>query len=448
MASDAATRAMDSTNPCCAVWKKSYTDMCGKRNALRQGVGILRGQIDRLQQDNLNLKKACDEERTRANVMEEEKRKEASLRISTEKEIAAFKSEISSKCEVVSGNEDLNKEVTLLRTCLSERQVEIDHLKRLLTEEGRRADAEKDHADTERKRLAELEQALAYEKSRAEEARKKAAAVENEIAALKSEISTSDPAVVSGTEDFNKEVALLQACISERELEIDRLKQLLIEEERKAGAVRQCADSEREKTVKLQEALAYEKCRAEEASKTADDLGKKDEENRVQLETLKTEVDKMRLKCEEAKKKLAVEKQKVISEKKRADEEKARVIEQRRIAEANEKKVVEEKSHANNLLVQLEEKQQNVNKLQKELQEVMSSHRSAYFSELDEVKKNLEAEMKKYAKEKERADNETSKRQVQEKVAEASTKKAIEEKHRADKLSQDLKSGRDRKSVV
>lgn len=126
------------------------------------------------------------------------------------------------------------------------------------------------------------------------------------------------------------------------------------------------------------------------------------------------------------------------------DEEKARVIEQRRIAEETEKQVVEEKSRASNLLMQLEEKQRDMEKLQKEFQGIMLSQKSAYSSELDEVKRNLEAEKKKYAREKKRADDEMSKREEQKKVAEASTKKSIEEKHRADKLSQEFQSSRQR----
>lgn len=151
--------------------------------------------------------------------------------------------------------------------------------------------------------------------------------MEKEIVVLKFEIIFIKLEVVFGNEDLNKEVTFFRICIFEREMEIYQFKQFIIEVERRVDVERECGELERKRVFELQEVLELEKIRVYEVSKMFNVVGKKDEENRFQLEILKIEVEEVKLKCEEVNRKFEIEKQKFLKEKKRVDEEKARVIE-------------------------------------------------------------------------------------------------------------------------
>ncbi|XP_021762221.1 trichohyalin-like [Chenopodium quinoa] len=126
---------------------------------------------------------------------------------------------------------------------------------------------------------------------------------------------------------------------------------------------------------------------------------------------------KKNLKWVEVNRKLEAEKQDAIKEKRCSDE----------------KRVQEEECRAN-YFTQLEEEKQKVEKLQNELQEIMTLKSSVDTSELDEVKRKLEAEKNKVAKEKRRVAEEKVKVSEQRKIAEVCEKRVSEEKCRADEF--------------
>lgn len=503
MASNASTvNTMESLNPCCAQWKTRYSKLEEKRKALRQGVEILKGQVDRLQLENVDLKKAFDEERARLQVLEKEKGEELSLRISLEKEIAGLKSEVSSvKPEVASGNVDFDKEATHLRTCIFEKDMEIDRLKHLLADEITRVDIERKTAELERTIAAELQKSLENEKSKADEARKMADAAAKKAEDFRVQLETSKNEVEKTNlkwEEVNRNLeAEKQKAIKEKRFcdekrvqeeechannllkqleeekqkveklhkemfeimsykrsadtsELDEVKRKLEAEKKIVAKEKKHVEEERLRVIELkviaeanEKLLSEEKCRADKLLRQLEDEKQKIEKLQRELQETQSSqkaVDSSDL--DELKRKLEEEKEKVVLEQRCAEELKARVVEQIKIADANMKWGSDEKSRADKLLVQLEEGKRKAEKMQREMQEMMSSQKAAYSSELDKVSRNFEAEKRKVAMERKRGDLEMSRREEQKKLADASIKDALEEKCRADKLSKELESSR------
>ncbi|KAM4112485.1 hypothetical protein ACJW30_05G143900 [Castanea mollissima] len=387
MASDMAGQ-LQSGNACCKMWKEKYASLEYKRNALRQAVNILQPQIDRFQAENANLRKAYEEEQTRADNEKEGRLKESMARVS----------------------------------------------------------------------------------------------LENEISTLKSEISSLQQKTSTNALDRNEEVKLLQVRVSEGEKEINRLKELLGKEKRRADAERKNAEGEKKKAAEELKSIKAEKSKADEQRSLAKIEGAKAEQYRLQLEMLKKEADDAKsklasetLKFEQANKKLEAEKQKAIKERKRVESEMAKVEEQRKLAEANGKKALQEKCRAENLSRQLEENRQSVEELQKEVLEFVSSGNLApsggqvdnklnpvYEKMKDklqfkisnvkveepklvlelfkESKKRFEIGKQKAIDEKKRADLDLAKVEEQAKLVEVNWKKAMEEKCRADQLTQQLQA--------
>ncbi|XP_021846269.2 uncharacterized protein [Spinacia oleracea] len=407
----ASVSTMESLNPCCSKWVTAYKKVDDKRVALRKGVGILQEQIDRLQLDNANLKKAFDEERARLNVVEMEKEKESSLRITMEKEVAELKSVSSSKPNV-----DLEKEVTRLRTCISEREMEMDHLKQLLADEITRAEVEKMSAELERTTVAELQKSLEHEKRKTNEAS-----------------NTGDDATRKA-EDHRVQLETLRKELKKTNLKMEKVNRQLEAEKENAIKEKTCSD-EKEKRVQEEEYRAN--ClldQLEEEKRKVEKLQKEMQE----IMSSKSCADTSEL--DEVKRKLEAEKKKVSKEKKRVAEERVRVIEQKSIAEANEKRFTEEKCHADELLRKWKEEKQKVEKLQMELQEVLSSQTAANSSEFDELKKNLEEEKKKVAQEQKCVEDEKERVVEQRKIADENKKRGSEERCRADKLLEQLEA--------
>ncbi|XP_057501104.1 uncharacterized protein LOC130785075 isoform X2 [Actinidia eriantha] len=406
--------------------------------------------------------------------------------------------------------QNVDGEVMLLQTRLSEGETEINRLKELVEKERMNAESERKKAEAEKKeavkarkiveaaksgadeekRLADLERRKSEEnrvlldklKSEADEARAiLTLEVKVEEANKKHEAESSQAQNVDG------EVMLLQTRLSEGETKINRLKELLEKERMNAESERKKAEAEKKEVIKARKNVEAEKSMADEERRLADLERKKSEENRILLDKLKSEADEARtkltlevFKVEEANKKLEAERKKATKEKKRADSATAKAEEQRNLAEVNQKNAIEEKCRADNLSQQLEEHTQRIEKLQKEMDEIVSSQKlvkapadlsdkqmkdknaelkvglplEMLKREIDESKlvledlksekinKRLKEEKQKVAREKKRADSEMRKAEEHRKVAEVNKQKATEEKHRADQLAQLLEDDR------
>ncbi|XP_050288057.1 uncharacterized protein LOC126726747 [Quercus robur] len=353
----------------------------------------------------------------------------------------------------------LRQAVNILQPQIDRFQAENANLRKAYEEEQARADNEKE---------GRLKESMAR------------VSLENEIFTLKSEISSLQQKTSTNALDRNEEVKILQVRVSEGEKEINRLKELLGKEKRRADAERKNAEGEKKKAAEELKSIKAEKSKADEQRSFAKIEGAKAEQYRLQLEMLKKEADEAKsklasetLKFEQANKKLEAEKQKAIKERKRVESEMAKVEEQRKLAEANGKKALQEKCRAENLSRQLEENRQSVEELQKEILEFVSSGNLApsggqvdnksnpeYEKMKDrlqskisnvkveepklvlelfkESKKRFEIEKQKAIDEKKCADLDIAKVEEQAKLVEVNWKKAMEEKCRADQLTQQL----------
>ncbi|KAJ6950889.1 hypothetical protein NC651_004540 [Populus alba x Populus x berolinensis] len=449
-------------NPCCNVWKEKCRKLEEGRKSLRQAVKLLTEQADKLQAENVSLKKACEEERVKVEAEKGGKEKEAVLRVMLENEISALKSEISTLQQKGSAfSEDENGEVKLLQDQVFEGEKEISRLKELLEGEKITADSEKKNAEVEKKSAGDAWKHVKAEEEGKEREEALRFSLENEISALKSEMSTLQWKGSAVAEDQNQEVKLLQDQVSKGEKEISRLKELLeiaktrVDSEKKNAEVEKKSASEAWKLVKA------EKAKADEERKHASSEGLKVEEYRLQLEVLKKEAELAKsklasetLKYEEANKKFKTEKLKVTKEKKRADSETARAEVKKKLAEANRKKLAEEKSHTENLSKQLEDVRQRIEELQKaeeyqlqleSFKKEAAESKSKLVSEilkLEDANKKLEAEKAKVMEERKSADSEMAKAKEQKKLAETTGMKVVEEKSHADNLSRQLEDAR------
>ncbi|GAV65621.1 hypothetical protein CFOL_v3_09136, partial [Cephalotus follicularis] len=383
-------------------WFDKYSKAQDMKNKLRQALEQSMPQIDRIQAQNLQLKKELDDAQAQAKIEKDGKENESVARISLEHEIFSLKSEIS-MLQQKGGSEskDRNEEVKLLQACVSEGEKEISRLKELLEKEKLRADSEKKHAEVEK---------------------------------------------------------------NKGEKEIKKLKELLEQEKTRADSEKKSAEVEKKKATEAWKHVKAEVSKADEERRIASGEGKKAEEYKLQYEALKKEADEAksmlvseRSKSIEITKELEAEKKKVIKERKRAELEMGKAENQKKLAEAFRENAAEEKSHAEELSRQFDDANGKIEKLQEEIQDLVSRnlaeeyklHIEVLMKEANEAKselvsersksveitKRLEAEKKKVIKERKRAELELGKAEDQKKRAEAFRKKAAEEKSHAEELS-------------
>ncbi|KAL8142710.1 hypothetical protein V2J09_015742 [Rumex salicifolius] len=210
-----------------------------------------------------------------------------------------------------------------------------DQLSRLEADNGalkKAFDEERARADHERK-LSEKE--IAFRIS-----------AESKVAELESQLFSAQHAGSSQFENFEKELLILKGKVSEREADIDRLKQLLEEETRRTGVERENGKRERQQVMELTEALEAQNNRAKEACTC-------------------NYVD-------------------VIHD---LESSKATLLQYKEVAGENERKFTEERAYVNNLQKQLEEETVKLKLLQKEnialktIQESDDAHFATQISE-------------------------------------------------------------------
>ncbi|XP_057546416.1 uncharacterized protein LOC130825287 isoform X2 [Amaranthus tricolor] len=337
--------------------------------------------------------------------------------------------------------EKLHKEIHEIMSKRSIESVELDEAKKKFEAEKKKVAEEKRHIEEEKMRAVELrriseenKRLFTEEKCRAdnllmqlEEEKQK---VENLRREMEEALSSQMPVDLSELEELKRNLEVEKKKVAHEKIRFEEEKNRVIE-------LRRISETNKER-------FADEKCRA-------DNLVVLLEEEKQKLKELNSEMQKVLLSykpadssdLEELKRNLEEEKKKIAQEKMHFEEEKTIFLEQRRIAEAYEKSCVDEKCRADNLLMQLEEEKQKFEKLQKEIQEVKSSQKAKFSAKLDEVKKNLELEKKKVARERKRADLELSRNEGQKKLAEARLKNEMEEKGRADKLFKELEKSRE-----
>ncbi|KAL5577799.1 hypothetical protein UlMin_019498 [Ulmus minor] len=369
---------LETANSCCATWKNKYSKLEEKRNALRQAVKLLEQQIDKIQSDS---KKACDEQRARADIEKEGKDKECAARLALENEISTLKSEIISLKQREGKSIG---EAKLLQGRISEGENEINLLKEIVQKERKNAEAEKRKAAKaqklveDAKRKSEQERnVVKHEKERDEEYKLHMELLRKEADEAKSKLASQ----LVKLEEANKRV------------EVE--KQRAIKDRKNSEAEKAKAEEQRKLAEGYRKKVVEGNCHVEKLSRQL-------EENRKTIEQLQMEVHELRkpgnhintevvasntpeskfvfelsAKLEEANKRLRLEKQKATLEKERADAEMVKGEKQKKLAEVNWKKAKEEKSRADRLSRQVEEGKEKIEELRKEMHKLSSSQKLA-----------------------------------------------------------------------
>ncbi|CAA6657990.1 unnamed protein product [Spirodela intermedia] len=224
-------------NSCCAELRKRYVKLEEKRNALRQAVKLLENQTNKLQDETIVLKRAYEEERTRAEQAQLLNKESLEIKHKLDKEVRQLKSEIASLKESGSSvNQGKNQQ---LIPHISEGDAEIKRLKELLQKEIRRGDFEKKKVEEERNKAAEAWRLLKMEKKKVED-EKRISEMEREKA-----------------EDFRN-------CLEESRSEANEAREKLIAEKSKTDAAKKKLEFENKKTQREKKRADSERAKVEE----------------------------------------------------------------------------------------------------------------------------------------------------------------------------------------
>ncbi|XP_030450182.2 uncharacterized protein LOC115672513 [Syzygium oleosum] len=266
MAADVSVK-VEPENVCCRAWKVKYSKLEEKRNALRQAVKLLEQQLNKIQAESLNHKKACEAERTRADLEKEEKERALSVRVLLENEVAALKSKIVSLWRSVgSDDQDGKEKIELLKARVSKGEAELKRLKELTKKEKSRADSERKNAESEKRRAEEAWKMLQTEKSKADEERK-FFAIERRKA-----------------EDCRLQLQNLRK-------EIDEARSKLVSETLRCEEAKKELELEKPRTMKERQRADLEKAKAADQRKLAEDNYRKLMEEKDRAKKLSGEVE-------------------------------------------------------------------------------------------------------------------------------------------------------------
>ncbi|XP_077230544.1 maternal effect embryo arrest 22 [Tasmannia lanceolata] len=278
---------------CCSVLKERFLKLEEKRNALRQAVKLLEHQIEVLQNENLNLKKAYKEEQARTELEREVKERETSIRYVLEQEICKLKASFTSlqKKECLRGqDEDVDG---LLSSRVLEGETEIKRLKELLEKERKRGDSNEKKIEAEKRKAAEAWKLVKAEKSKAE-GEKRLADIERKKA-----------------EEF-------RLCLETSKIEANEARKKLISERSKLEEANKRAEAEKQKANKEKKRADLETVKADEERKCAEVNMKKALDEQICANHLSQQLEEVRLRNKELQKEIqdiiSVRKDKKIQE--------------------------------------------------------------------------------------------------------------------------------------
>lgn len=282
---------------------------------------------------------------------------ESSMRVMLEIEISSLKSQVKLlQQHAVSGAQDLNrisraedaqKEIILLKSHISERDIKISQLKESLRQENMRLYSEMTKNDEEMKKAdAEICSAGKMDADKEAEEKQKELAIrlglEAEISALKSRIVLLQQE--NGLRNEKK--------VSEEQTDINQLKKLLEKERNRADSEVKAKEG-MQKALEAQKIVKNKNIRADEERRLADIERKRFEEATLELVRLRDEVQVLRsnkisetLMFKETNKKHEIEKQKVIEEKQCADYEITKAAKRSRLLDMTKRHIVEEDRHS------------------------------------------------------------------------------------------------------
>lgn len=371
------------SNPCCLDLKEKYTKLKEGRNALRQGIRLLEQQLAKVHAENASLKKAYEDERTKADREKENKDKEFTRRASLEAEISTLKSEILSlnQCggQVAKA---ANQELECFRGRVSEYETEINRLKEIVEKERARADIEKTKAQAEKKKADESAKKLQAERSKVNDHKSVADMERKRAEELKSQVKVLQSAV----EEAKSKLALEKEKLKDAENMLTAEKER-IATERKSSVVA-VAKVEEQRKVAMKQAMD-EKNRAIHMSEQLDKTTQRLKEIEKQIEQgssgrlkqasagneLIGQIASGALKRDihenDACRRLEKVRKKMFREKKKAKSERKKVKEQKQVAKKYKKAAMEEKLRADQLAYELQRNKKRMEDIGKEIQKLL-----------------------------------------------------------------------------
>ncbi|KAG0457395.1 hypothetical protein HPP92_022552 [Vanilla planifolia] len=262
-----------------ADWMKRCEKLEKSRDALRQGVKILEGQIKRQSVQIASLKNEVEQQQIQAKHHKDEWMKEVNIRKEHEEEIQRLKFEQSSIQKTVNEKSlDLNDSVSL-KARISEGEVEINRLRLLFEKEKLKIDSEKKKAVSEKKKASEVLKQLQEEKKRVEEQR----------GLLESERKKS--------EEF-------RLCLEKLKIEANGVREKLNAETSKVHDAKKQIEVEKLKADKEKKRADLEKKKVEEQKKLIEEERKSVIDVKLNADILSQKLEEERRKRQEVQKKM------------------------------------------------------------------------------------------------------------------------------------------------
>ncbi|KAK4779327.1 hypothetical protein SAY86_006855 [Trapa natans] len=344
----------------CAEFQAEYSKLKANIRPLRKAVKLYEQQIRKVEADNLEIKRAFEQER--ALVEKEVKERESALRVSLENEISSLKAEISSLQQSVGcASNEGNEKVSVLEAKLAKGEREIKHLKDLLNKEKAKRDSEKKNAESENRRANEAWKIIAGERSKVDE-EKKIRERENEenkllVDALKKEV-----------DEIRRKLALETSKLIETNKQLQIERQQLIKERERADVEKVRAHELREFVEVNEKKLAAEKCRADNLSRQVEESSKVIEKLQKEVANLSKEMEAEasnamhhQAALEAAKQLLEAEKPNLFNEVEKAESEMRKAGKETMIVKRCKKRALEENFCGEQLHAQLNEVKQQRN---------------------------------------------------------------------------------------
>ncbi|KAK1667291.1 hypothetical protein QYE76_055457 [Lolium multiflorum] len=308
LAAAASAPAGGGPNPCCAkLWKK-YQQAEKGRAALRQGVNLLNGEVQKLQNEISTLNQVCKEQRLRADSAQAAKETESDARDLLEKEVIELKAKNSALhfTQNVSKNDN-----ELLR--ISELEEENRRLKQVLGEERLKMDSEKKKVEEAKRKTSDAQNLLKAETKKSEEFKRLA--------------------------DLERKAASdLKVSCEKLRIEANETRSQLSAQIQKTGEAYKKAEAEKQKTAREKKCADSEKMLAEKNKKLIEVERKKVMEEKSRSGHLFAQLEEQKKLNENLHVSIEAQRKNVMCEKNRADQLLQKLEEERKRCEYLQRK--------------------------------------------------------------------------------------------------------------
>ncbi|XP_028551520.1 uncharacterized protein LOC110092794 isoform X2 [Dendrobium catenatum] len=274
-----------SPNPCCALWIKRSQKLEKSRDALRQSVKILEGQIEKQSVEIASLKKGAENHKMQRGQLKDES-KEANIKKDLEKQIVDLKVKISSLENIRSLKSNDEDELGMLKARISAGQEEVKSLKELLEKERRKADSEGRKTESEKKKATEAWKLLKDEKKKADEHKCLLEAEKKKSEDLRLCLEKLKVEANELREKLSAEIA--KSYDARKQIEVEKLK---------AHGEKKRADSERKKAKKQKMLIEEERKRVLDLKKQANDSCQMLEEERRKRKQIQKKLEDLSVVC-------------------------------------------------------------------------------------------------------------------------------------------------------